>query len=765
MPKHNPRGKDEGTTAGIRQSNASSARPVSLSELKEQADGLRRAQLMARLAHVITKPDGSFESWSETLPDLLGIKNEDVATSTRRWLDLIHPADRDLFRSTALRARSERRRAEVEYRIWRADSAWIYLRQVMEPIPGPADAQGRQRWFNTMQDITASKEAEQRIRRLSRVHAMLSGINSLIVRVRNRDDLYREACNIAVQHGGFRIAWLGLVQPDGSRVAPVAWAGAVGDYLGHVPLSTLETTADFGLVGRAIKALAPIVSQDVQRGSEPLRRETSARGVGSVAIIPLVQNGKGIGVLALYAAEPGHFDDEEMKLLLEVAGDVAFALEHIDKSEKAEYLAYYDPLTELANRSLFHERLAQQLASASHAGGRCALLVLDIERFKTINDTFGRQAGDALLRKVAARVTALVPRLLVSRVGADQFALVVPDVQGADELARRVEQRLKDFFGAPYAIGNAELSISSKIGIAVSPEDGADAETLFRNAEAALKKAKQAAEPYLFYEQRMSERVSENLALESKLRRALEQEQFVLHYQPKVNLETREIIGAEALIRWQDPESGLVPPLKFIPLLEQTGLILPVGSWAIERAASDRRALLARGLKAPRIAVNVSAVQLRNRKFVSLVEQALGGPEHGIDLEITESLLMEDIQANIERLKQVRSLAIELAIDDFGTGYSSLAYLAKLPVQTLKIDRSFIKSMQDDADAMTLVSTMISLAHSMRLKVVAEGVETEDQARILRLLRCDEMQGYLFSKPLPLTDFASLLQAPQSAKG
>ena len=263
----------------------------------------------------------------------------------------------------------------------------------------------------------------------------------------------------------------------------------------------------------------------------------------------------------------------------------------------------------------------------------------------------------------------------------------------------------------------------------------------------------------------MSERVSENLALESKLRRALEQEQFVLHYQPKVNLETREITGAEALIRWQDPESGLVPPLKFIPLLELTGLILPVGSWAIERAASDRRALLARGLKAPRVAVNVSAVQLRNRKFVSLVEQALGGPEHGVDLEITESLLMEDIQANIEKLKQVRSLAIELAIDDFGTGYSSLAYLAKLPVQTLKIDRSFIRSMQDDADAMTLVSTMISLAHSMRLKVVAEGVETEDQARILRLLRCDEMQGYLFSKPLPLTDFAALLQGPQSEKG
>jgi diguanylate cyclase (GGDEF)-like protein/PAS domain S-box-containing protein len=759
MAKNNPRSNDEPEAAGVRPPSTTAARAVSLSALKEQADGLRRAQLMANLAHVITKPDGSFESWSETLPGLLGIKHEQIVTSTRRWLDLIHPADRELFRATALRARAEKRRAEVEYRMWRANTAWIYLRQVMEPIPGPADAEGRTRWFNTIQDITASKQAEQRIQRLSRIHAMLSGINSLIVRVRKRDDLYREACNIAVQHGGFHMAWLGLVEAEAGRVTPVAWGGDVGDYLSQVPLSIVEGSGDFGLAGRAIKTLTPIVSQDAQRESDRLKRAASARGVGSVATIPLVRNGKGVAVFAVYAAEVGHFDEQEMRLLLEFAGDVTFALEHLDKSERAEYLAYYDPLTELANRSLFYERLAQQLASASHSRGRCALLVIDIERFKTINDTFGRQGGDALLRKVAERMTALVPRLLVSRVGPDQFALVVPDVRELDELARRIEQRLTDFFGAAYPVGNAELRISAKLGIAVYPEDGADAETLFRNAEAALKKAKQAGEPYLFYEQRMSERVSEKLALESKLRRALEQEQFVLHYQPKVNLETRQITGAEALIRWQDPETGLVPPIQFIPLLEQTGLILPVGSWAIKRAALDQRMLLAEGLKAPRIAVNVSAIQLRHRKFVSLVEESIGGPEHGIDLEITESLLMDDIQANIEKLKQLRNLGIELAIDDFGTGYSSLAYLAKLPAQTLKIDRSFIKSMQDDADAMTLVSTMISLAHSMRLKVVAEGVETEEQARMLRLVRCDEMQGYLFSKPVPLAAFASLLKA------
>jgi EAL domain-containing protein (putative c-di-GMP-specific phosphodiesterase class I) len=257
----------------------------------------------------------------------------------------------------------------------------------------------------------------------------------------------------------------------------------------------------------------------------------------------------------------------------------------------------------------------------------------------------------------------------------------------------------------------------------------------------------------------MSERVSEKLALENKLRQAIEKEEFVLHYQPKVDLETRTVTGVEALLRWQNPELGLVPPLKFIHLLEETGLILHVGSWAVRRAALDHKAWTRQGLNAPRVAVNVSAIQLRQRNFVRLVEDAIvdGMAPTGIDLEITESLLMDDIQASIEKLQAVRALGISLAIDDFGTGYSSLAYLAKLPVQALKIDRSFIVAMHNDANAMTLVSTIISLAHSLRLKVVAEGVETEEQAKILRLLRCDEMQGYLFSKPIPVDHLVALL--------
>jgi EAL domain-containing protein (putative c-di-GMP-specific phosphodiesterase class I) len=258
----------------------------------------------------------------------------------------------------------------------------------------------------------------------------------------------------------------------------------------------------------------------------------------------------------------------------------------------------------------------------------------------------------------------------------------------------------------------------------------------------------------------MNARVAEKLSLENKLRQAAEKDEFVLHYQPKIDLDRRTIVGVEALIRWQSPEQGLVPPAKFIPLLEETGLILEVGSWALRRAALDHRAWVEKGINPPRVAVNVSAIQLRQRDFVDIVERAVmeGVAPVAIDLEITESLVMEDVEATIEKLKRVRALGIRMAIDDFGTGYSSLAYLAKLPVETLKIDRSFVITMLKDIDTATLVQTVITLAHSLKLTVVAEGVDSEEQAKILKLLRCDQMQGYLFSKPLPEDQLVMLLR-------
>ncbi len=736
---------------------------ISLSDLREQAAGLRHAQLMAGLAHVITGPEGSFETWSETLPRLLGIAPEQVVGSTRRWLDLIHPADRERFRAAALLARGDKARKEVQYRLWRSDGAWVHVRQVMEPIPGNADERGRLRWFNTLQDITEQVRAQERINRLNRVYAVLSGINGAIVRIRERPQLLEEACRIAVEAGGFVMAWIGLVDRARSLVEPVARAGNVGDFFATAPMAVLETKpGGHGLAGQAVRAKRPILSNDVQNDPQRLmRRELAERGINSLAILPLVVDDEAVGTLALYAADAGFFDAEELRLLEELAGDVSFALDHIAKAQRLEYVSYYDALTGLPNRALFHERLRQQLHDAARTGDRVALKILDIERFKTINDGIGRQAGDALLLEVVRRLSTVGPGdSWCARLGGDQFAIVTPDVESEEELAVLTGRRFGATFGAPFPVGSTELRISARMGIAVFPSDGSDTDTLLRNAEAALKKAKGSGERFLFYRREMTERIAEKLSLESQLHRALENEEFVLHYQPKIDAASRRIVGLEALIRWQNPELGLVPPIKFIGLLEETGLILDVGSWALRRAALDHRAWAEAGLRPPKVAVNLSAIQLRQRNFVRTLEQAIrdGLSPTGIDLELTESVVMEDIQASMEKLIEVRRLGVGIAVDDFGTGYSSLAYLARLPVETLKIDRSFVKAMDDDSTARTLVQTIISLAHSLRLKVVAEGVETESQATLLLELGCDQMQGYLFAKPLAVAELLTFLR-------
>jgi len=746
----------------LREAEVRRGRRLAEERLRESEAGLHRAQLMAKIAHVITGPDGSFERWSDTLPQLTGVEPAQMPRSTREWLDLLHPDDRERFRATAIEAARAGTRKDVEYRLRRADGAWSRVRQVIEPLRSQADAEGGTRWFSTLQDVTEHRLAEEKILRLTRIYAVLSGINALIVRVRDQDELFREACRIAVDAGKFKLAWLGVVDREAMRVKPVAWHGGEQDYFRLMPLALNESDPEqYGLAGRAIRERRAMVVEDMTKDPRVLlRKEALERGFHSLVVLPLLVSGEVVGVLALYATEVGFFDEEEMKLLLELSGDVSFALDHIEKEEKLNYLAYYDSLTGLANRNLFHERLTQSVRSASRDGRKLALIVMDIERFKAINDSLGRQAGDELLKQFAAgllRVVADPTRL--ARVSGDHFIVVLRGLKVEEEVARFYEQTLREYFAQPFRIGNHELRISAKAGIAIFPSDGADAEALFRNAEAALKKAKASGERYLFYTQQMTERIAEKLALESKLRRALDREEFVLHYQPKFDSETSRIEGVEALIRWQSPELGLVPPMQFIPLLEETGLIFEVGAWALRQAAFDHRRWQKLGLPAPRVAVNVSPIQLRRRDFVESVRKVLGTDTGAlpVDLEITESLIMEDVKASIEKLEEVRLLGVEVAIDDFGTGYSSLGYLAKLPVQTLKIDRSFIITMLKDPAVMTLVTTIVSLAHSLGLKVVAEGVDEDDQAKELRRLGCDQMQGYLFSKPVSFDEISVLL--------
>jgi EAL domain-containing protein (putative c-di-GMP-specific phosphodiesterase class I) len=318
----------------------------------------------------------------------------------------------------------------------------------------------------------------------------------------------------------------------------------------------------------------------------------------------------------------------------------------------------------------------------------------------------------------------------------------------------------------PFRLNDAVFRVAAKIGVALFPGDGADADALFRSAETALKKAKARGERYLFHTNEMTEAVAGNLSLETQLREALEKQEFVLHYQPKVNIASGKITSAEALIRWNDPRTGLVQPNRFIPILEETGLIYDVGRWALRQAIADYVRWRAAGLPAVRIAVNVSPLQLRNRGFVDEIRQVIGIDAHaaeGLELEITESVIMENVKQNIASLNAIRAMGVPIAIDDFGTGFSSLSYLAKLPVDTIKIDRSFVIDMVAGPEGLALVSTIINLAHSLKLNVVAEGVETEEQSRLLRLLDCDEMQGFLFSKPVSGQIFEKLFLASPPA--
>jgi diguanylate cyclase (GGDEF)-like protein len=486
-------------------------------------------------------------------------------------------------------------------------------------------------------------------------------------------------------------------------------------------------------------------------------RSAGARGALGLPL-RLAPGERPFGSLSI-ASRENAFDADETKLLEELAGDLGYGIANLRADaerrvaeSKLEYLAYYDPVTGLANRAKFLERLEEILRIAAGEGGKVAVLQVDIERFRTINETFGRAVGDELLVQVAERAMRhLGDSSGPARLGADHFACVVPVTSGHDILTQRLEHAYQEIFGAPFRLGDAELWVSAKMGAVLFPADGADADTLLSGAEAALNRAKSSGERIQFFAREMTERVAANLALENKLRRALEKDEFVLHYQPKVSLDSGAIAGVEALIRWQSPDLGLVPPFKFIGLLEETGLILGVGAWALKQACADRQCWAAAGLNAPRVAVNVSPIQLRQRDFVRKVEQAIteAGAPVGIDLEITENVIMEDVAATIGKLKELRAFGLKIAIDDFGTGYSSLAYLARLPVETLKIDRAFISAMLDDPNATTLVQTMITMAHSLRLKGGCRGVETEEQAKMLRLLRCDEMQGYLFSRPVP----------------
>lgn len=479
---------------------------------------------------------------------------------------------------------------------------------------------------------------------------------------------------------------------------------------------------------------------------------------GAIAIGERTWVGKN-GIRRQMDVTAGRMHQGEKTIGFTVARDIT---EQKRTQERLTYLAHYDELTGLPNRTLFNENLRQILGESQRRQRLAAVMFLDLDRFKTINDTLGHETGDTLLKAVAERLRQCVRRGdVIARLGGDEFTIALADIAQSDDVAL-VARKILESFAYPFHIGGRDLFVTTSIGVSLYPQDHEEVDGLLKSADAAMYRAKDLGRNnYQFFTKELNAQASKRLALETHLRRALERNEFLLHYQPQVDLGTGEIVGMEALIRWQNRELGLVSPADFIPLAEETGLIVPIGEWVLRTACTQNKAWQDAGLPALRISVNLSARQFRDKTLIETVTQALDrtglAPEY-LELELTESLLQNVDTAEVV-LKELHGLGVHLSVDDFGTGYSSLNYLKRFPIDNLKIDRSFIRDVISNADDAAITDAIITMAHTLGIYVVAEGVETREQLAFLHQHRCDLIQGYYFSKPLAAEAFVELLNS------
>jgi diguanylate cyclase (GGDEF)-like protein/PAS domain S-box-containing protein len=728
---------------------------------RKQAETVLRASeeqfraIVEQAAVGITRVDlnGVLVEVNQKFCDMLGYAKQELLGRTVR--DITHPDDYgqgSQYRADL--AHGVARSMSGEKRFFRKDGGILWARRTMS---NARDPEGKPLYvISIVEDVTARKREEQL---LALEHAVTRTLSEADTAAAGLKAVLRTVCEAEGWELGRYFA--------GDDKAGVlrfgeAWGVPDEEIERFIEMSRTLTYAPVaGLAGRVWQSGEALwvadVNADARVSVAGRARESGIRGA---FVFPLVSEGRIIGVFIFNSRAVREREERLLQAIHVIGSQIGQFIQRKQAEDKVAQLAQFDTVTGLPNRHLFNDRLGQMLTQAQRNDWSGAVLFVDLDRFKAVNDTYGHAAGDVLLRQVAARLKDCVRSGdNVGRLSGDEFAVALSNLAKADD-AGLVAQKVVGALSAPFDLGGHQAYISASIGIALFPSDGQEPDALIKNADTAMYRAKeQGRNGYQFYLPQMNERLTQRLQLEAQLRGALDRKEFLLHYQPKVSLATGAITGFEALLRWQHGER-LVPPAEFIAVLEETSLIVPVGEWVLRSVCEQLRRWEQAGIAVRPVAVNLSARQFQRKGLATVVGQVLR--ENKIDpdlleLELTETLLMSEAEEAVETLLQLKSLGVQLAVDDFGTGYSSLAYLKRFPLNALKIDRAFIRNAVTDPDDAAIALTIINLAHSLKLKVVAEGVETEGQLNFLRSHGCDEMQGYYFARPLKVEDCTQAL--------
>jgi diguanylate cyclase (GGDEF)-like protein len=616
------------------------------------------------------------------------------------------------------------------------------------------------------------KSSERAARRLAKMYAALSATNEAILRARTADELYQLVCDAAVHVGNSLAAVVLLANPESTWLSPFVGTGHSVEQIKQTRFSVdQDNPYGQGVCGQAFRTQATYVNEDVLNSEQgrPWRETSLKSGVVASCAVPLIKDEQSVGVILFFLSKSSAMDNEIIALLTRLGKNVSFALENFDRAdeknqadERIQFLATHDDLTGLPNRVLFNQLFEQSIRLARSDDHQCAVLFIDLDRFKVINDSLGHAAGDTLLIEMAKRLRDCVRDSdVVARLGGDEFVVMLDKISDRDQVAV-VARKILAALLSPIVLAGHECSTTGSVGIAVFPENGSDALTLTKNADMAMYLAKEEGKnDFRFFSPEIKSQSIERLVLEADLRHALELDQFTLHYQPKLDVQTGRITGLEALIRWVHPELGDLPPMQFISLAEETGLIIPIGLWVLKTACAQNMAWQRDGLPPVSMAVNLSPRQFLDENLLRDIDEVListGMPAHQLQLEITESMVMQNVDRAVKLLDQIQSRGVRLAIDDFGTGYSSMSVMKQFPIDTIKIDRSFVRDLETSSADRAIAKAIISLGKALGLTVVAEGVETAEQDAFLRGQQCDELQGYLFSRPIPAESIALLLR-------